>query len=42
VPELAPLVGGLSGTAPAYSIAKAWRLLGYRPRYSWRTELAAR
>jgi UDP-glucose 4-epimerase len=39
VPALAPLATGLSGTAPAYGIEKARRLLGYAPRYSWRTEL---
>jgi nucleoside-diphosphate-sugar epimerase len=38
VPELAPLAAGLTGTTPAYSIAKAQRLLGYQPRYTWRTE----
>ena len=39
VPALAPLAAGLSGTTPAYGIEKARRLLGYAPRYSWRTEL---
>jgi nucleoside-diphosphate-sugar epimerase len=39
VPELARLAAGLTGTTAAYSIAKAQRLLGYQPRYSWRTEL---
>lgn len=29
----------LTGTAPAFSSAKAARVLGWRPRYSWRTEL---
>jgi UDP-glucose 4-epimerase len=38
VPELAGLAAGLTGTAPAYSIDKARRLLGYAPRYSWRSE----
>jgi nucleoside-diphosphate-sugar epimerase len=38
VPALAPLATGLSGTAPAYGIERARRLLGYAPRYSWRTE----
>lgn len=33
------LSAGLTGTAPAFSIAKAERLLGWRPRRSWRTEL---
>jgi len=40
VPELASLAAGLTGTEPAYSIEKARRLLGYAPRYSWRTERA--
>jgi nucleoside-diphosphate-sugar epimerase len=39
VPQLAPLVGSLTGSSPAYSIEKARRVLGYQPRYSWRTEL---
>ena len=39
VPALAGLAAGLTGTTPAYSIARAQRLLGYQPRYSWRTEL---
>lgn len=30
---------GLTGTAPAFSNAKAARLLGWRPRHSWRTAL---
>ena len=42
VPELAKLAAGLTGTAPAYSIAKARRVLGYAPRYSWRTVRPAR
>ncbi|GAB3744692.1 NAD-dependent epimerase/dehydratase family protein [Microlunatus parietis] len=33
------LAAGLTGTAPAFSIAKAERLLGWRPERSWRTEL---
>ncbi|CAA9304912.1 MAG: UDP-glucose 4-epimerase [uncultured Chloroflexi bacterium] len=39
VPQLAPLAARLTGTSPAYSIQKAQRLLGYQPRYSWRSEL---
>lgn len=39
VPELAPLAAGLQGSEPAYSIAKARRLLGYEPRHSWRDEV---
>jgi UDP-glucose 4-epimerase len=35
-PELA---AGLTGTAPAFSTAKAERLLGWRASRSWRTEL---
>ncbi|WP_311259061.1 NAD(P)-dependent oxidoreductase [Microbacterium sp. WCS2018Hpa-9] len=31
----------LTGTAPAFSAAKATRLLGWRPTRTWRTELAA-
>jgi nucleoside-diphosphate-sugar epimerase len=38
VPELAPLASGLTGTAPAYGIEKARRLLGYAPQYSWRDQ----
>jgi UDP-glucose 4-epimerase len=38
VPELAPLAATLTGSTPAYGIAKAQRVLGYRPAYSWRTE----
>lgn len=33
------VAGVLTGTAPAFSSAKAARVLGWRPRYSWRTEL---
>jgi UDP-glucose 4-epimerase len=29
----------LTGTAPAFSTAKAQRLLGWRPRHDWRSEL---
>ncbi|WP_340563301.1 NAD-dependent epimerase/dehydratase family protein [Streptomyces sp. GSL17-111] len=38
-PELAGTAGALTGTAPAFSTAKAERLLGWRPLRSWRTEL---
>jgi nucleoside-diphosphate-sugar epimerase len=34
------LAAGLTGTTPAFSNAKARRLLGWRPVRSWRTELA--
>ncbi len=40
-PDTAPVAGGLTGTTPAFSNAKAERLLGWRPRYGWRSELAA-
>jgi UDP-glucose 4-epimerase len=33
------LAAGLSGTSPAFSIAKARELLGWEPQRSWRTEL---
>jgi UDP-glucose 4-epimerase len=39
VPELAPLASALKGDAPALSIERARRLLGYLPRYSWKTEI---
>ncbi|WP_406246749.1 NAD-dependent epimerase/dehydratase family protein [Microbacterium sp. M] len=32
----------LTGTRPAFSIAKAERLLGWRPSHDWRTELGER
>ena len=38
VPELADMAKGLTGTQPGFSIEKAQRLLGYAPKYSWRTE----
>lgn len=40
VPETAPFAAALTGTAPAFSAAKAERLLGWRPTRSWRTELS--
>jgi UDP-glucose 4-epimerase len=39
VPQLASLASTLDGLETAYSIARARRLLGYEPRYSWQTEL---
>jgi nucleoside-diphosphate-sugar epimerase len=39
LPELAPLAPALKGDEPAYSIEKARRVLGYEPRYSWKTEI---
>lgn len=45
IPQFFPgteqLAAGLTGDAPAFSIAKAERLLGWRPTRSWRTELSA-
>ena len=35
------LAAGLTGTSPAFSIAKARELLGWEPKRSWRTELKA-
>lgn len=40
VPGTAGLAGALTGSAPAFSVEKARRLLGWEPRRSWRTELA--
>ncbi len=40
VPGTEELAAGLTGTAPAFSFAKAERVLGWRPQRSWRTELA--
>ena len=40
VPGAVGRAGSLTGTAPAFSIDKARRLLGWEPRRSWRTELA--
>ncbi|MDQ0614092.1 UDP-glucose 4-epimerase [Microbacterium sp. W4I4] len=40
VPGSDELASVLTGTAPAFSSAKARRLLGWRPERSWRTELA--
>ena len=39
-PGTEELAAGLTGDAPAFSIGKAASLLGWRPTYSWRTELA--
>jgi UDP-glucose 4-epimerase len=39
VPGTEELAAGLTGTSPAFSIAKATRLLGWEPKRSWRTEL---
>lgn len=44
MPEFLPgsseAASGLTGTSPAFSIAKARELLGWEPRRSWRTELS--
>lgn len=40
-PGTADAASALTGTSPAFSSAKAARLLGWRPTRSWRTELAA-
>ncbi len=40
-PGSAAAATALTGTTPAFSNALAARLLGWRPRHSWRTELAA-
>ncbi|WP_028269948.1 NAD-dependent epimerase/dehydratase family protein [Arthrobacter sp. UNC362MFTsu5.1] len=39
LPGSSELAAGLTGTSPAFSIAKARELLGWEPRRSWRTEL---
>jgi UDP-glucose 4-epimerase len=40
LPGSAALAAGLTGSSPAFSIAKARELLGWEPQRSWRTELA--
>ena len=39
LPGSEALSAGLTGTSPAFSIAKAQELLGWRPKRSWRSEL---
>jgi len=39
VPGSAGRAAGLTGTSPAFSVAKAKRLLGWEPQRTWRTEL---
>jgi UDP-glucose 4-epimerase len=39
LPGSAALAAGLTGTHPAFSIAKARELLGWEPKRNWRTEL---
>lgn len=41
VPGTDDLARGLTGTSPAFSNAKAARVLGWRPQYSWRDALTA-
>ena len=41
-PGTAGAAAELTGTRPAFSIAKAERLLGWRPQHDWRTELGER
>ena len=41
LPGTDELAAGLTGTTPAFSIAKAGSLLGWRPSRSWRSELVA-
>lgn len=41
VPGTAPAAAGLAEDAPVFSSAHAERLLGWRPRRTWRTELDA-
>lgn len=38
-PELAHLSAGLTGDAPAFSIDKARKVIGWEPKRSWRSEL---
>ncbi|GGL07186.1 NAD-dependent epimerase/dehydratase family protein [Planomonospora parontospora] len=40
MPSTAGFAAGLTGTAPAFSSAKAERMLGWQAKRSWRTELA--
>jgi UDP-glucose 4-epimerase len=40
LPGSSELAAGLTGTSPAFSIAKAREMLGWEPRRSWRTELS--
>lgn len=39
LPGSEELAAGLTGTSPAFSIAKAQKVLGWTPKRSWRTEL---
>lgn len=40
LPGSGEAASGLTGTSPAFSIAKAREMLGWEPRRSWRTELS--
>jgi UDP-glucose 4-epimerase len=40
LPGSSELAAGLTGTSPAFSIAKAREMLGWEPRRSWRNELS--
>ncbi|MDQ0799875.1 NAD(P)-dependent oxidoreductase [Arthrobacter sp. SLBN-112] len=42
LPGSEAISAGLTGTSPAFSIAKAQELLGWQPKRSWRTELTSR
>ena len=42
VPGTAELAAGLTGTSPAFSNAKARRMLGWHPPTRWRAELRSR
>lgn len=41
LPDVGALAAHLQGSRPAFSVDKARRLLGWEPKRSWRTELAA-
>lgn len=41
LPGSEALSAGLTGTSPAFSIAKAQEMLGWQPKRSWRTELTS-
>lgn len=41
-PKTAEIAATLTGTRPAFTTAKAARLLGWRPQRSWRAEMAGR
>jgi nucleoside-diphosphate-sugar epimerase len=39
LPGSETIAAGLTGSSPAFSITKAWEMLGWEPKRSWRTEL---